>query len=113
MDPLVPLRVLRRSRQGQGQAERGAESKNGESRSHGRLSLFACRTATSPNSVQSCASNAAQLGRSRGGAEPGTAGHGGLALAGLEAPLRLVDDVDPPLAPHDAVVAVPAAERFQ
>src|SRR5580704_7818107 len=79
-------------------------------------SLFACRTATSPNSVQSCASNAAQLGRSWGGAGPGDgpqAGTGGLALARLEAPLRLIDDVDPPLTPHDAVVAVAAAERFQ
>src|SRR5580704_6741717 len=34
-------------------------------------SLFACRMATSPNSVQSCASNAAQLGRSWGCAERG------------------------------------------
>src|SRR5271169_3811903 len=38
---------------------------------------------------------------------------GGLALAGLEAPVRLIDDVDPPLAPHDAVVPVAATKRFQ
>ena len=31
----------------------------------------------------------------------------GLTLAGLEAFLRLVDDVDPALAAHNAIVAVP------
>jgi hypothetical protein len=36
-----------------------------------------------------------------------------LALTGLEAPLRLVDDVDAALAPHEAIVAVAAAQRFQ
>src|ERR1700730_19303105 len=79
-------------------------------------SLFACRSATSPNSVQSCASNAAQLGRSWDGAEPANGPEAescGLALAGLEAPLRLIDHVDPPLAPHDAIVPVARAERFQ
>ena len=35
------------------------------------------------------------------------------ALARLEAPLRLVDDVDAALAAHEAVVAMPAAQRFQ
>jgi hypothetical protein len=35
------------------------------------------------------------------------------ALAGLEAALRLVDDVEPPAAPYQAVVAVPAAQRLQ
>jgi hypothetical protein len=34
-------------------------------------------------------------------------------LAGLEAAMRLVDDVDAALAAHDAVVAVAAAQRFQ
>ena len=36
-----------------------------------------------------------------------------LALAGLEAALGLVDHIDPALAPHDAVVAVPATQGFQ
>jgi hypothetical protein len=36
-----------------------------------------------------------------------------LALAGLEAPLRLIDDVDAALAPDDAIVTVPATQRFQ
>jgi hypothetical protein len=36
-----------------------------------------------------------------------------LALAGLESPLRLVDDVNSALATHDTVVAVATAERFQ
>jgi hypothetical protein len=36
-----------------------------------------------------------------------------LALSGLEAPLRLVDDVDAALAPHEAIVAVAAAQGFQ
>jgi hypothetical protein len=35
------------------------------------------------------------------------------ALAGLEATLRLVDHIDAALAPHDAVVAVAAPQRFQ
>jgi hypothetical protein len=34
-------------------------------------------------------------------------------LARLEAPLCLIDNVDTPLAAHDAIVAVAAAERFQ
>jgi hypothetical protein len=37
----------------------------------------------------------------------------GSALAGLEAPLRLVDDVKAALAPHQAVVAMAPAQRFQ
>jgi hypothetical protein len=36
-----------------------------------------------------------------------------LALPGLKAPLRLVDDVDAALAAHEAIVAVAAAQRFQ
>jgi len=35
------------------------------------------------------------------------------ALARFETPLRLINDVDPALAPHDAVVAMAAAQRFQ
>jgi hypothetical protein len=35
------------------------------------------------------------------------------ALAGLEAPLRLVDDVNAALAPDEAIVSVPATQRFQ
>jgi hypothetical protein len=35
------------------------------------------------------------------------------ALAGFEAPMRLIDDVDAALAAHDPVVPVAAAERFQ
>jgi hypothetical protein len=34
-------------------------------------------------------------------------------LAGFEAPLRLIDDVNAALAAHDPVVAVTAAKRFQ
>jgi hypothetical protein len=37
----------------------------------------------------------------------------GSALAGLEAPVRLIDDVDAPLAAHDAIIAVAAAQGFQ
>ena len=48
--------------------------------------------------------------RARHRGEPGS---GGLALAGLEAPVRLIDDVDPPFTPHDAIVAVAAPKRFQ
>ena len=36
-----------------------------------------------------------------------------LALAGLKAAIGLVDDIDPALAPHDAVVAVATAQGFQ
>ena len=36
-----------------------------------------------------------------------------LALAGFEAALRLIDDIDATLAPHDAIVAMAAAQRFQ
>jgi hypothetical protein len=36
-----------------------------------------------------------------------------LALTGLEAALRLVDHIDAALAPHDPIVAVAAAQRFQ
>jgi hypothetical protein len=35
------------------------------------------------------------------------------ALAGFEAALRLIDDVNAALPAHDPVVAVPAAKRFQ
>ena len=35
------------------------------------------------------------------------------ALTGFEAAVRLVDDVDPTLTPHQAVVAVPATQGFQ
>jgi hypothetical protein len=36
-----------------------------------------------------------------------------LALTGFEAPVRLIDDVDAALAAHDAIIAMPAAQRFQ
>ena len=36
-----------------------------------------------------------------------------LALTSLEAAMGLVDDVDPALAAHDAVVAMAAAQGFQ
>jgi hypothetical protein len=36
-----------------------------------------------------------------------------LALPGLKASLRLVDDVDAALAAHEAIIAVSAAQRFQ
>jgi hypothetical protein len=36
-----------------------------------------------------------------------------LALAGFEPALRLIDDIDAALAPHDAIVAMAAAQRFQ
>jgi hypothetical protein len=35
------------------------------------------------------------------------------ALASLEAALRFIDDIDAPLAPHETVVPVTAAKRFQ
>jgi hypothetical protein len=38
------------------------------------------------------------------------AGRNTLALPGLEAALRLVDDIDAALAAHDAIVAVTAAQ---
>jgi hypothetical protein len=34
-------------------------------------------------------------------------------LASLEAALRLIDDVDAPLASDDAIIAVAPAERFE
>jgi hypothetical protein len=37
----------------------------------------------------------------------------GLALAGLESTLRLIDDVNAALAANDPVVAVATPERFQ
>ena len=36
-----------------------------------------------------------------------------LALAGLKTAIGFVDDIDAALAPHDAVVAVAAAQGFQ
>jgi hypothetical protein len=36
-----------------------------------------------------------------------------LALAGFEPALRLIDDIDASLAPHDAVIAMARAQRFQ
>jgi hypothetical protein len=57
------------------------------------------------------------LGKSRDGAEPGNngpeAGTGGLTLASLEAPVRLIDDVDATLAAYNTVVPVAATKRFQ
>jgi hypothetical protein len=38
---------------------------------------------------------------------------GGLALAGFETALRLVDHIDAALAAHETVVPVPPAQRFQ
>jgi hypothetical protein len=38
---------------------------------------------------------------------------GALALAGFEAALRLIDDVNAAFAAYDPVVAVTPAERFQ
>ena len=38
---------------------------------------------------------------------------GFLSLPGLIALLGLVDDIDPALAPHEAVVAMAIAQRFQ
>jgi hypothetical protein len=35
------------------------------------------------------------------------------ALPRFEAPVGLVDDIDPALAPHQAVVPVPPKQRFQ
>jgi hypothetical protein len=35
------------------------------------------------------------------------------ALPGFEAPIGLVDDVDAALTPHQAIVAMPAAQGFQ
>jgi hypothetical protein len=34
-------------------------------------------------------------------------------LAGFESTLRLVDDIDAPLAPYDAIVAMAATQRFE
>src|SRR5215472_13474004 len=52
--------------------------------------------------------------RRAGARRPSTArSTDGSALAGLEAALRLVDDIDPALAAHDAVVAMTAAQRLQ
>src|SRR5690242_15864804 len=52
------------------------------------------------------------VARKRPAFRPGT-GNGGSALPRLEAAVGLVDDVDPALAPHEAVVAVATAQRFQ
>ena len=85
-------------------------------------SLFACCGATSPKTAQRSANIAAQLGSNRQAPSlqlagwpsgPVQASGQASALAGLEAPLRLVDHVDAAFAAHDAVVAVPAAQRFQ
>jgi hypothetical protein len=44
----------------------------------------------------------------------GTAGRDDAsALTGLEAALRLIDDVDAALAAHETIVAMAAAQRFQ
>jgi hypothetical protein len=34
-------------------------------------------------------------------------------LAGFESAVRLIDHIDAALAPHDAIVAMAAAQRFQ
>src|ERR1700722_11362926 len=115
MNPPVPLRILRRGRQRQRQAEHGAESKNGESRYHGpRVYSPAVRQQAriAFKVARAMRRNWADRGVVLGGRRAGT-GACSLALAGLEAPLRLIDDVDAPLAPHDAVVPVAAAKRFQ
>src|SRR5829696_4430514 len=49
----------------------------------------------------------------RAGRSPARGGRRRLALAGLVALLRLVDDVDAALAVHDLVVAVAPAQRLQ
>jgi hypothetical protein len=39
--------------------------------------------------------------------------NGASALAGLEAATGLVDDIDPPFAANDAIIAVPRAQGLQ
>ena len=68
-------------------------------------SLCAHCTAASLKSAQRQLSDAAQEGTFTG-----RQGAYSSALAGLEATLCLIDDVDAPLAAHDAVIAVAAAE---
>jgi hypothetical protein len=74
-----------------------------------RASLFARRFAASRKSAQSGAVNAAEMGsRRRAGSAQLP-----LALAGFEAAMGLVDDIDPALAAHDAIVAVATPQGFQ
>ena len=60
-----------------------------------------------------------KIGRASGPVKAGAARHAGraavtaLALARLEAAVGLVDDVDAPLAPHEAVAAMAGAKRSQ
>jgi hypothetical protein len=70
-----------------------------------RKSLFRRRDAASWKSVQSPVKNAAEMGSGRDRPKS--------ALARLEATMGLIDDVDAALAAHDAIVAMPAAQRFQ
>ena len=88
-----------------------------ESRAHA-LNLSPCRKAArwqlqqivpDTQAARVCA-RAAQIPKIDGGLGLGP---GPLALAGLKAALGLVDDVDPAFAPHDAVVAMAATQRFQ
>jgi hypothetical protein len=78
--------------------------------------------ATSPKSAQCSARNATRLGNGW----PRTAASidgirleidgitlAGSALAGLEAPLRLIDHVNAAFAAHQTVIPMAAAKRFQ
>ena len=78
-----------------------------------RMNLNGGRGAASRKVAQSGATNAAELGG--GAATSGQAEGSGRqsALAGLEAALGLIDDVDPAFAAYQPVVAVAATQGFQ
>ena len=109
-------RMLGHSRRRAGearQAPRAVTAKTAGNRSIMPTNLFARRYAASRKSAQSGAVNAAEMGSETGAELPPAFFPSSLALAGLEAALGLVDDIDPALAAHDAIVAVAAPQRFQ
>jgi hypothetical protein len=72
--------------------------------------------ATSPKTAQIDVNNAAQLSSLReiaAAAPTKSARNAGSALARLETPLRLINDVDAAFAPHQSVIAMAAAQGFQ
>ena len=78
-----------------------------------RMNLNGGRGAASRKVAQSGATNAAELGELRGSVRSDEESGRQSALAGLEAALGLIDDVDPAFAAYQPVVAVAATQGFQ
>jgi hypothetical protein len=92
---------LNRQSHSKARGEDGGNGKSRESKIHAKESIPPLRRGK-PEKYSITREEAAEMGS-----------RAGLTLAGLETPVRLVDDIDAALAAHDAIVAMAAAQRFK